>query len=101
MSLLPQRQATCQAQYQQSVSQARSTREKQFLTFFTAVGYSGDLALLECAFTEEGAPFCIDMVELAYGGPSLTAAVGFEHQYNTAIANANAQLQACQNPGPQ
>jgi RHS repeat-associated protein len=86
----------CQSQYQQTVSAAQSKRKDQFLTFFTAVGVPGDILLVACSFTEELMVPCTDAVETALGGPSVTGAFAFEHQYNTTVDDARQQLQACQ-----
>jgi hypothetical protein len=90
----------CQSQYQQTVSAAQSKRTKQFLTFFTAVGVPGDILLGGCFFTEELMVPCMEGVETALGGPSVTAAVAFEHQYNSTVNNARQQMQACQEAEP-
>ncbi|MGH9687972.1 MAG: RHS repeat domain-containing protein [Candidatus Acidiferrales bacterium] len=90
----------CQSQYQQTVSATQSKRTKQFLTFFTAVGVPGDILLGGCFFTEELMVPCMEGVETALGGPSVTAAVAFEHQYNSTVNNARQQMQTCQEAGP-
>jgi len=97
-----QKQAACQAQYQQTISAARSTMGKQFLGFFTAVGIPGDIGIIGCSIgTGEFAPVCIEGVELALGGPTIVGTVAFVHQYNNTVNAAKAQLRGCEGPRPQ
>ncbi|MGI0134831.1 MAG: hypothetical protein ACREBW_07740, partial [Candidatus Micrarchaeaceae archaeon] len=80
-----QKQAACQAQYQQSVSAARSTATKQFLGFFTAAGIPGDIGLIGCLGTGELAPVCMEGVELALSAPSIVGMFAFVNQYTATV----------------
>ncbi|MGH2509838.1 MAG: hypothetical protein ACRDHZ_20865 [Ktedonobacteraceae bacterium] len=87
-----QKQAACQAQYQQSVSAARSTATKQFLGFFTAAGIPGDIGLIGCLGTGELAPVCMEVVELALSAPSIVGMFAFVNQYTATVDAAKSQM---------